>query len=303
MAYDDALIRRLEEKTDIVRKNVFTIFENSQMGHAGGTMSLVEIVTVLYYHHLKFDPKNCDWEERDRLVLSKAHCCEALYAILVDLGVLAEEKLCTYYCYGSALQGHADRWCTPGIDYSGGSLGQGLSFAAGMALAEKLKVLRQPPTLGAQTLPRYIPRYNPLYRSYCILGDGECHEGQVWEAAMFANKYKLDNLICIVDYNKFSLAGPTNDIMQLEPFVEKWKAFGWWVTEIDGHDLRQILSALSLTTNMYGDGRPKCIIAHTVKGHGIDSWTASHTHLGRGEEINEGVKEGRVKYGQFQKAS
>ncbi len=298
MAHDEELIRDLEKKANIVRRNIFTIFDASQMGHAGGTMSLVELVTTLYFHHLKIDPQNCDWPERDRVVLSKAHCCEAIYAVLVELGVLPEETLSTYYCYRSPLQGHADRWCTPGIDYSGGSLGQGLSFAAGMALAEKLKVLRQPPSEGiVKFMPRYISRYNPLYRSYCILGDGECHEGQVWEAAMFSAKYKLDNLITIVDYNKFSLDGPTNEVMQIEPFVDKWKAFGWWVAEINGHNLREIADVLDLTSNLYGDGKPKCIIAHTVKGYGVPSWEQAHTHIARGEEITRGVIEGRAKYG------
>ncbi len=298
MAHDEELIKDLEQKADIVRRNVFTIFDASQMGHAGGTMSLVEIVTALYFHHLKFDPKNCDWPERDRLVLSKAHCCEAIYAILVELGVLPRETLKTYYRYRSPLQGHADRWCTPGIDYSGGSLGQGLSFANGLAYAEKLKVLLHP---DAQQgfMPRYIKRQNPLYRTYCILGDGECHEGQIWEAAMFAAKYKLDNLINIVDYNKFSVDGPNNEVMLLEPFVEKWKSFGWYVLEVDGHNLRQLVDALDLVCNLYGDLKPKCIIAHTVKGHGIPSWEAAHTHIGRGEDISRGVREGRAKYGEI----
>jgi transketolase len=207
--------------------------------------------------------------------------------------------LCTYYCYRSPLQGHADRWCTPGIDYSGGSLGQGLSFAAGLAKAEKLKVQMTPPSADiSKFMPRYITMWNPLYRVYCILGDGECHEGQVWEAAMFAAKYKLDNLIAIVDYNKFSLDGPSNEVMLLEPFVDKWKAFGWWVTEIDGHDLREIVDKLDLATRLYGDSKPKCIIAHTVKGYGVPNWEAAHTHIGRGEEISRGVKEGRERYGE-----
>jgi transketolase len=260
-------------------------------------MSIIELITSLYFHHMKFDPKNTDWPERDRLVLSKAHCCEAIYAALVELGVYPKSTLETYYCFGSPFQGHADRWCTPGIDYSGGSLGQGLSFAVGMALAEKMKMAIKNAT-APQTgfLQRYIVRFDPLYRSYCILGDGECQEGMVWEAAMFAAKYKLDNLIAIVDYNKFSLDGPTNEVMNLEPFVDKWKAFGWWVTEIDGHDIRQIVDALDLTSKLYGDYRPKCIIAHTVKGHGIPSWEADHMHLGRGEVIMRGIKEGREKY-------
>jgi transketolase len=297
MPYDEKLIQDLEAKANIVRRNIFTIFDASLMGHPGGTMSIVELITALYFHHLKIDPKNCDWPERDRLVLSKAHSCEAIYAALVELGILDKACLTTYYRYKSPLQGHADRWCTQGIDYSGGSLGQGLSFAAGMAYAEKLKIAINPPEELAAFMPRYISKYNPLYRSYCILGDGECHEGQVWEAAMFAAKYKLDNLINIVDYNKFSLDGPTNEVMLLEPFVEKWRAFGWYVIEIDGHNMRQIVDTLDLVCKLYGDGRPKCIIAHTVKGYGVSHWEAVHTHIGRGDEIKRGVTEGRAKYG------
>ncbi|OGN95561.1 MAG: hypothetical protein A2Y89_02145 [Chloroflexi bacterium RBG_13_51_18] len=297
MAHDEKLIKGLEKKANQLRRNCFDIFGSTQMGHGGGTMSIIELITALYFHHMKFDPKNTDWPERDRLVLSKAHCCEAIYAALVELGVYPRKTLETYYCFGSPFQGHADRWCTPGIDYSGGSLGQGLSFAVGMALAEKMKMADKnanAPQTGF--LQRYIVRFDPAYRSFCILGDGECHEGMVWEAAMFAAKYKLDNLIAIVDYNKFSLDGPTNEIMNLEPFVEKWKAFGWWVTEIDGHDLRQIVDALDMANKLYGDYRPKCIIAHTVKGHGIPAWETEHIHLGRGEVIMKGIREGREKY-------
>lgn len=298
MAHSEELIRELEKKADVVRKNIMTIFEASTIGHVGGTMSIVEIVTALYFHHLKLDPENCDWPERDRLVLSKAHSCEAIYAVLAEIGWIPKEMLTKYYCFGSLLQGHADRWCTPGIDYSGGSLGQGLSFAAGMALAEKLKVLRQPPSEFAQKyMTRYLTKYNPTYRVYCILGDGECHEGQVWEAMLFATKYKLDNLIAIVDYNKYCIDGPTTEILPIEPFVDKWKAFGWWVTEIDGHDLRQLVEVLDLTTKLYGDGRPKCIMAHTVKGYGVSKWEEAHSHFSRGEEVIEGVKEGRTRYG------
>ena len=298
MAHSEELIRELEKKADVVRKNIITIFEASTIGHVGGTMSIVEIVTALYFHHLKLDPENCDWPERDRLVLSKAHSCEAIYAVLAEVGWIPKEMLTKYYCFGSLLQGHADRWCTPGIDYSGGSLGQGLSFAAGMALAEKLKVLRQPPSEFAQKyMTRYLTKYNPTYRVYCILGDGECHEGQVWEAILFATKYKLDNLIAIVDYNKYCIDGPTTEILPIEPFVDKWKAFGWWVTEIDGHDLRQLVEVLDLTTKLYGDGRPKCIMAHTVKGYGVSKWEEAHSHFSRGEEVIEGVKEGRTRYG------
>ncbi|MBI4296531.1 MAG: hypothetical protein HY667_05395 [Chloroflexi bacterium] len=137
MGHSEELLKELENKADIVRQTIFTIFDSSQAGHAGGTMSPVELITALYFHHMKVDSNNCDWPERDRLVLSKAHCCEAIYAVLPEMGWVSKDKLCTYYRCGSPLQGHADRWCTPGIDYFGGSLGQGLSFAVGMALAEK----------------------------------------------------------------------------------------------------------------------------------------------------------------------
>jgi len=298
MTYDGDLIRELEKKADVIRRNIFTILGASQMGHAGGTMSLVEIVTALYFHHLKYDPEDYDSPRRDRVVLSKAHCCEAVYAALVEIGWVPRDALTTYYHYRSPFQGHADRWSTPGIEYSGGSLGQGLSYAAGMALAEKMKTARRPlPKSPPRFMPAYIPKLNPDYRVYCILGDGECHEGQVWEAAMFATKYKLDNLIAIVDYNKFCLDGPTNDVLPLEPFIEKWESFGWWVKEIDGHNLDDIVRTLDLTTRLYGDGRPKCIIAHTVKGHGVSTWEDSHIHVGIGEEITLGVTEGRAKYG------
>lgn len=297
MAHDDKLIRELEKKADRLRKNCFTIFAATQQGHSGGTMSIIDIITGLYFHHIRFDPKNCDWPERDRVVLSKAHCCEAIYAALVELGIYSKETLETYYCYRSPFQGHADRWCTSGIDYSGGSLGQGLSFAIGMAYAEKLKSAAK--AAGA-TETRYIVRYNPTYRSYCVLGDGECQEGMVWEAAMFAAKYKLDNLVAIVDYNKFSVDGPTNEVMNLEPFMDKWKAFGWWVTEIDGHDMRQIVDALDLTNRLYGDYKPKCIIAHTVKGYGVPSWEADHVHMGRGQVMAKGIQEGKDKYAKIQ---
>jgi transketolase len=301
MAHEDKLIRDLKKKADRLRNHSFTIFDSTKMGHAGGTLSVIDIVTALYFHQIKFDPENPDWPERDRVVLSKAHCCEAIYAALVEMGMYPKETLETYYCYQSPFQGHADRWCTPGIDFSGGSLGQGLSFAAGMAHAEKLEALINPPRGPEETfLPRFVIRYDPRYRCYCILGDGECHEGQVWEAAMFASKYKLDNLIAIVDYNKFSLDGPTSDIMPVEPFVKKWEAFGWWVKEIDGHDMRQIVDALDLASRMYGDGQPKCIIAHTVKGYGVPHWEARHMHIGRGDEITKGIKQGREIYGNVQ---
>jgi transketolase len=300
MSHSEELVQELEAKSKTLFSDCLDQFCTFSQGHVGGTMSVLEIITALYFHHLNFDPKDPDWPERDRVVMSKAHCCEAIYAALVELGMYPKETLSTYYCHASPFQGHADRWCTPGIDFSGGSLGQGLSFAAGLALAEKLHMKLDPPSREDTFLPRYIVRYNPRYRTYCILGDGELHEGQVWEAVMFANKFKLDNLIAIVDYNKWSLDGPTDDIMPIEPLVEKWKAFGWTVYEIDGHNIRQILDCLDLVTNQYGDNKPKCIIAHTVKGRGVSHWEKLHMHLGRGEEMMKGVREGRAKHGDME---
>ena len=297
MAHDPEVIKDLEGKVKVVRRNIMRIFESSHLGHCGGTMSLVEIVTALYFHHLKLDPNNCDWPERDRFVLSKAHAAEAIYAILPEIGYVSEETLDKYYCYRSQFQGHADRWCTPGIDYSGGSLGQGLSFAAGLAMTEKMKTADNPPILGSTNVPKYVMKYNPTYRVYCIVGDGECAEGEIWEAAMFAGKYKLDNLINIVDYNKYSIDGPVEQVMPLAPLDAKFRDFGWWVKEIDGHNLTEIVDTLDLANNLYGDGKPKCIIAHTVKGHGIPLWESTHMHHGKGKGIDMAVTEGREIYG------
>ena len=301
MSHSPELIKELEEKVDVVRHNILRIFAGSGQGHCGGTLSLTEIVTALYFHHLKLDPNNCNWPERDRVVLSKAHAAESIYAVLPEVGYVAEETLDKYYAYRSQFQGHADRWCTPGIDYSGGSLGQGLSFAAGMAMAEKIHTEMGPPDLhiSPMNLPRIMMKYNPTYRVFCIVGDGECHEGQIWEAAMFAGKFKLDNLINIVDYNKFCIDGPVEHVMPLAPLDEKFRSFGWWVKEIDGHNMLEILDALDLANKLYGDGKPKCIIAHTVKGHGIPIWENIHAHIARGESMTMGLKEGREIYGNF----
>ncbi|MBN2075155.1 MAG: transketolase [Dehalococcoidales bacterium] len=298
MAANEKLIQKLQDKYVTVLKNMFELLDYSMSGHTGGSMSMLDIIIALYFHHLKLNPPDYDWPERDRVVLSKAHCCEAIYSVLVEIGYVSRESLKGYNEYAETFQGHADRWATPGMDYSGGSLGQGLSFACGLAMAEKLKTEMNPPVSEIpQFLPRLKTKHNPAYRTFCVLGDGECNEGQVWEAAMFANKYKLDNLIAIVDYNKFSLDGPTEEIMPMAPFAEKWASFGWWVKEINGHDMAEIINTLELANNLYGDGKPKCIIAHTVKGHGIPSWEETHVHLARGVGVEVGVSEGRMIYG------
>jgi transketolase len=284
------LIKELEDRAFRIRGNLITIFEHSRAGHVGGSMSLVELVTALYFHHMKIDPKNPEWPGRDRLILSKAHSCETLYAAFVELNWFPREMLKKYMRLGSPFQGHADRWATSGIEFSGGSLGEGLSFAAGVALASLL----DKPVCDVPIKATY--RYPPKYRVYCILGDGECHEGQVWEAAMTAAHYKLDNLIAIVDYNKYAHDGPITEVMGLDPFAEKWRSFGWWVTEIDGHNMTQIIDALELAENLYGDRKPKCIIAHTVKGKGVPTWELSHAHYGREPILSRGLEEGKSMY-------
>lgn len=273
-------IRELEETARHLRVEILKMLHTSQSGHTGGSLSAIDVMTALFFQRLRHDPSNPHWEDRDRFVLSKGHAAPALYACLAGCDYFPQEDLKSLRRLGSHLQGHPDMNKTPGVEVCTGSLGQGLSQAVGLALAARLA--------GRPS------------RTYVLLGDGEMQEGQVWEAAMFANKFKLDNLVAIIDYNKWCLDGPTNDVMPIEPLAEKWKAFGWWVTEIDGHDMRQIVDALDLTNRLYGDNKPKCIIAHTVKGRGVTNWERLRMHLGRGEEMMKGVKEGREKYGQVQ---
>ena len=188
------------------RSNIFDILEAGGIGHAGGSLSTLETLVALYFEIAKINPKDPKWEDRDRIVLSKSHACEAMYAVLGEKGFFPKEKFKEFLQFNSMLQGHVEI-CTPGAEYSGGSLGQGISFACGLAYSAKLKKKK--------------------YKVFCILGDGECHEGEVWEAAMFASHYKLDNLYVIVDQNHYCTLGNVDDIMNLEPLEDKWKSFGW----------------------------------------------------------------------------
>jgi transketolase len=216
-------------------------------GHPGGSLSAVEILTVLFFKVMRHDPANPQWAERDRFVLSKGHAAPTLYAALAESGYFPVAELDTLRKLGSRLQGHTDRTATPGVEMSAGSLGQGLSFAIGMALAARLD--------------------SKSYRVYVLLGDGECDEGQVWEAAMSAAHFKVDNLTAIVDHNKIQLDGWNREIMNLEPLGEKWRSFGWHVIEVDGHSFDQLLAALDEAILV--KGKPTVIIAHTIKGKGV----------------------------------
>ena len=220
---------------------------SNQSGHPGGSLSIADILAVLYFKEMKIKPENPQWEERDRLVLSKGHCAPALYAALANRGYFSVDELQTFRNIHGRLQGHPDRKNIPGVDMSTGSLGQGLSSANGMAIAGKMD--------------------NKGYRVYCILGDGEIEEGQIWEAAMTSSKNKLDNLCVIVDNNNLQIDGTIEEVMNPYPIDEKFKSFGFEIIKINGHNIEEIINAFDVAKDV--KGKPVCIIAKTIKGKGV----------------------------------
>jgi len=236
----------LLQKATSIRAHILEMVSEAKSGHPGGSLSAVEILVSLYFYKMRHDPKNPNWPERDRFVLSKGHAAPVLYSTLAEAGYLPLDELKTLRKINSRLQGHPDRK-VPGVEYAGGSLGIGLSAAIGMALAAKMDKRKN--------------------RVYALLGDGELDEGQVWEAAMAGAKFKLDNLTAIIDRNGIQQDGLTEQIMPKEPLAYKWKAFNWHVLEVDGFDFRQLIDALEKAENMRN--RPTVIIAHTVKGKGV----------------------------------
>jgi transketolase len=244
----DANTRRmLERKALEIRRSIVSMVARANSGHVGGSLSATDIVVALYYHLMRHAPANPRWPQRDRFILSKGHCTPVIYAVLADCGYFPAIDLDSFRRPGSHLQGHPYAAKTPGIDASTGTLGLGLSTAVGMALASKLR--------------------GDSHHYYVICGDGEIQEGQIWEAAMFANKYKLDNIVAFVDRNYLQTDGNSEDVMPLDPLRPKWEAFGWLTCEIDGHDFEQIVEAIELAKTQ--TGRPKMIIARTVKGKGV----------------------------------
>ena len=243
------LIVRLQEIARDLRVTDLEMLAEAGSGHPGGTLSAAEVVAALFFHTLSLRPDEPDWPDRDRFVLSKGHCIPIVYAAMAKLGFFEEKELMTLRKLGSRLQGHPDRRLLPGIEASTGSLGQGLSVAAGMAMAGKID--------GAD------------WRVYCMLGDGEIQAGQMWEAAMFAPRHGLDNLTAILDHNQVQQTGKVAETMPIEPIVAKWTAFNWHVREIDGHDMAQVLDALDEAEMV--TGKPTIIVSHTVKGKGV-SW-------------------------------
>ena len=238
----------LREKAKELRKMLLTMIYKAQSGHPGGSLSATDIVASLYFHTLRVDPKNPKWEDRDRFVLSKGHVCPVLYSALIMRGFISEDTIGTLRKQGSILQGHPDMKRCPGIEISTGSLGQGISYAVGMAIAGKMD--------------------EKEYRVYTLLGDGECDEGQVWEAAQAANKYQLDNLTVIIDNNGLQNDGFAKDIMPTLDLRAKFEAFGFQAVRIDGHNVDEITAALDFMKTQK-NGKPKCIVCNTVKGKGV----------------------------------
>jgi transketolase len=255
-----------------LRRDIVTMIGKAGSGHPGGSLSAVEIVVTLYWKILHHKPADPAWNGRDRFILSKGHAAPVLYAALAECGYFPKSELDTLRKIDSHLQGHADRTSTPGVEMSSGSLGQGLSFAVGTALAGKLD--------------------NQPWRVYALLSDGECDEGQIWEAAMSAAMFKADNLTAIVDNNGIQLSGFNRDIMNLDPLNKKWDAFGWHVIEIDGHDLKQVYDALTKAPEI--KGRPTVIIAHTIKGKGVSFMENNvdfHGKAPNAEQLEKALKE------------
>jgi len=240
-------LEHLKQHAANIRANIIRGTYHAASGHPGGSLSIADIMTVLYFCELNVDPKNPKMEDRDRVVLSKGHTAPALYATLAEKGFFSEEELVNLRKLGCMLQGHPDMKKIPGVDMSSGSLGQGLSIANGMAL--------------------YAKANNKSYRVYTVLGDGEIQEGQVWEAAMSAAHYQLDNLVAIVDNNNLQIDGEVGEVMSPYPIDEKFKAFGFHVINIDGHNLAEIKNAFDEAKTV--KGKPTVIIAKTVKGKGV----------------------------------
>jgi transketolase len=269
---DDRSLAKLESKAREIRKAIVTMVYEANSGHVGGSLGATDLVVALYYHVMRHDARNPHWPERDRFILSKGHCTPVIYAVLADCAYFPKEDLRTFRRPGSHLQGHPYQAKTPGIEASTGTLGLGLSTGMGMALAAKLR--------GCS------------HYYYIVCGDGEIQEGQIWEAAMFGNKYRLDNVIAFVDRNYLQTDGNSEDIMPLDPLAPKWSAFGWRTFEIDGHDLRKIVETVEAAKAQ--KGKPTMIIARTTKGKGVsfmENQAMWHGTPPNGEQYERAIQE------------
>lgn len=264
-------IANLQERAKSIRRHIITMLCESASGHPGGSLSASDIVSALFFEVMKVDPEQPHWPGRDRFVLSKGHAAPVLYAALAEKGFFPQEELMTLRKLGSRLQGHPDMKKLPGVEMSTGSLGQGLSAANGMAMGLRLDG-------GDQ-------------RVYVMLGDGEVQEGQIWEAAMAAAHYKLDNLTAFLDYNNLQIDGPVEEVMGVAPLADKWRAFGWHVIEIDGHDIPQILAAVEEAKAT--KGKPTMVIARTIKGKGVcfmENQAGWHGNAPKPDQAEEALK-------------
>lgn len=261
-------ITQLKAIAKELRVDIIRMLVEAGSGHPGGSLSCIDILVALLFHKMNHRPEDPNWTDRDRFVLSKGHCVPALYAVLAKAGYFAREELSSLRKLNSRLQGHPDRHRLPGIEASTGSLGQGLSVALGMALAGKSS--------------------EKGYRVYCMISDGECQSGQVWEACMSAPKFKLDNLCVLLDYNKIQLSGAIKDIMNLEPLLNKWRAFNWNTMEIDGHDFNAIIQALDESEGV--KEIPSLILCHTTKGKGVSFMEGKWEWHGKAPNREEGER-------------
>ena len=259
--------KQLEQHASSVRRSIITMLEHAGSGHTAGALGLADIMTALYFAVLHVSPENPDWDERDLFVMSNGHCAPVLYATLAERGFFPRTELATLRQFGSRLQGHPERQALPGVETTSGPLGSGLSQALGMA---------------------YHVRYlhpQPKRFVYCLMGDGELDEGNIWEAAMFASKYNLGNMIGIVDRNNIQIGGSTEDVMPLEDLQGKWRSFGWHVQEIDGHNMESICEAVSMARAV--TDRPSIIIAHTIPGKGVDFMEGDYHWHGKVPTVEE----------------
>jgi len=260
----EALLKRLEGQARQIRRNVWRALRAGGSGHAGGSSSAADILAALYFHRLRIRSKEPDWPERDRFVLSKGHANAALGAALAQAGFIEDGVLDRFYGFDSPFGMHPDIKVA-GVEMCTGALGHGLAVAMGMALGARIQ--------------------KQAFHSFVMLGDGELHEGSNWEAAMAASHYRLANLTAIIDRNKISQSGPVAEIVGIEPLVDKWRAFGWEVREIDGHDMSEIVDALDAVP-LHAD-RPTALIAHTIKGKGVSF--AENTYLWHSNNVNDEI--------------
>jgi len=255
-----------------LRQTILRTIAKAGSGHPGGSLSMVELLIGLYWHTLRHDPTRPDWPDRDLFLLSKGHGCPALYVVLAKQGYFPMDELLTLRRYPTRLQGHPERWSVPGLEIASGSLGQGLSMANGIAMADRLD--------------------GRTRRIFCLMGDGEIQEGQVWEAAMTAHHHRLEAVCAIIDANQLQQNGPVKEIQDIEPLVEKWRSFGWHTIEINGHDIEHVLKAYDDAQRV--TGQPQAIVARTVKGKGVSFMELNHAWHGvapKPEELERALKE------------